>query len=458
MTRAGIEIPGLRPVLWLKGTFLTPQHLQSSDRYFERRLCFQRTALYSFPWGWLRLAIDEEHLASGAVRLVDACGLLPDGLAIDAPTSAPLPPARAVEGYFPPGEDSLDVFVAVPEERPYEKNLTLDPGGRARFLATAAAVPDEQTPAIVRPLQLASPNLRILFGSEPREGFTCLPALRLRRGEAGQLLLDPSFVPPLLRISASGALTSSSRRLVEDLQVRASSLYGVRRQKNLNLAEFTAGDIAQFWLLHTLNSAFPTLRHLVHSADAHPEELFAEMTELAGTLLTFSTHRTQMDLPCYEHDDLGGCFLRLDALLQELLATVVPANFLSVALRPMGPSLYGATLDDDRLFQHSQLYLGIEADTAAQELIEKVPQLVKVCSAQHIEHLVRQALPGAPLTHEPRPPVAIPVKLRHQYFRISQAGLAWEAVTRARTMSVYIPGDLPRPKVELIAVFEDAGQ
>ena len=33
------------------------------------------------------------------------------------------------------------------------------------------------------------------------------------------------------------------------------------------------------------------------------------------------------------------------------------------------------------------------------DLISKAPLLLKVCSANHIEHLVKQALPGMQLTH-----------------------------------------------------------
>ena len=64
-------------------------------------------------------------------------------------------------------------------------------------------------------------------------------------------------------------------------------------------------------------------------------------------------------------------------------------------------------------------------------MITKTPYLIKVCSANHIEHLVRQALPGVPLTHVPRPPSQIPVKLNAQYFSLNQSGGAWEAVQRA---------------------------
>ncbi|MEI9970638.1 MAG: type VI secretion system baseplate subunit TssK [Ignavibacteriota bacterium] len=43
---------------------------------------------------------------------------------------------------------------------------------------------------------------------------------------------------------------------------RAARSPGSRRQKNQSLADFTASDIAQFWLLYTINTAFPTISHL----------------------------------------------------------------------------------------------------------------------------------------------------------------------------------------------------
>ena len=63
-----------------------------------------------------------------------------------------------------------------------------------------------------------------------------------------------------------------------------------------------------------------------------------------------------------------------------------------------------------------------------------MPYLLKVCSANHIEHLVRRALPGVPLTHAPRPPTAIPVKVNYQYFSLSQSGRAGKP-SRVRAIS-----------------------
>ena len=89
-------------------------------------------------------------------------------------------------------------------------------------------------------------------------------------------------------------------------------------------------------------------------------------------------------------------------------------------------------------------------------MIAKVPALVKVCSANHIDHLVKHALPGVELTHVPRPPSSIPVKLDYQYFSLNQSGVAWEAIGRARNLAAYVPADLPDPKLELVILLPRA--
>jgi len=69
---------------------------------------------------------------------------------------------------------------------------------------------------------------------------------------------------------------------------------------------------------------------------------------------------------------------------------------------------------------------------------------------------VRQALPGVPMIHTPKPPSAIPVKLDSQYFSLSHSGVAWEAITRSRNLAAYVPGDFPNPQLELVILLPEA--
>jgi type VI secretion system protein ImpJ len=230
----------------------------------------------------------------------------------------------------------------------------------------------------------------------------------------------------------------------------------MRRQKNQSLADFTASDIANFWLLYTANSYFPMLRHLFESKKGHPESLYTAMLSLAGSLTTFSTTVQARDLPLYDHDNLGLCFTDLDEKLRILLETVVPSNIVSLPLKLTQPSIYATALANDKYLFNTRMYLAIHADLGEGDLLKRVPQLVKLCSATHIETLIRQALPGMPMVHVPSPPGAIPIKLNYQYFALNQNGVAWEAVQRARNIAAYVPADIPNPQLELIILLPQA--
>ena len=447
----------LQPVLWGKGTFLTPQHLQAQDRFIESVVQFRADSLYFRPWGFSRLKLDHEALAGGMAGVKEASGLFADGTPFEIPESEPAPLAKPLAEFFTPGVDALDVFLALPEYRDNSVNVsTARQSLETRYIAEVATFRDENDGRTERPVQVARKNLRIVVEGENRLGQTLLRVGRVRRTAADTLEYDPAFVPPLLDIRASGSLLAMLRRLLEVLSAKSSMLGALRRQKNQSLAEFTASDIANFWLLYTVNSALPVLRHLYETRYGHPEELFARMLELASVLTTFSLEIQPRDLPAYDHDDLGARFSDLDAKLHHLLETVVPSNFVSLPLQLVKPSIYAASLGEERYLRDTRLFLAVQADVGEAELIQKGAQLIKVCSANHIEHLVRQALPGVELLHQVAPPSAIPVKLDYQYFSLSRSGIAWEAIERSRNFAVYVPGDFPNPKMELVILLPSA--
>jgi len=104
----------IEPVVWSKGTFLNPQHLQAHDRYLEALLHFKLDALAFKPWGFLTYAIDRHQLAGGSIQLTEASGIFPDGLPFDFPYSDISPPPRSLKDSFAPDQNSLDVFLAIP--------------------------------------------------------------------------------------------------------------------------------------------------------------------------------------------------------------------------------------------------------------------------------------------------------------------------------------------------------
>lgn len=448
----------LQPVVWTKGTFLSPQHLQIQDRFLENVLHFQLETLCFRPWGFRSLQVDPKALSEGLFHISGASGILPDGLLFDIPNSDPAPAPKELKECFDPDQRTLDVHFAVPHYRDRGLNVANSPrqSGAARYTAEFETFRDENTGLSEKHVQVAKKNFRFLTEGESLDGYSSLRVARVMRSEADVFQLDPHFVPPLLDFSASDYLVAIARRLVEILSARSTGIAGMRRQRNQTLADFTVADIANFWLLYTINTSFPIFRHLFETRGGHPEHLFTAMLQLAGALTTFSADIHPRDLPLYDHDELGACFTDLDGKLRQLLETVVQSNFIALPLKMVQPFIYATSLDNDKYLQNTRMYLAIGADTSQAEIAGRTPGLVKVCSASHIDHLVKNALPGAALTYVGTPPSAIPVKLNYSYFSITQSGVAWEAVTRARNLAAYVPVEIPNPQLELIILLPQA--
>jgi type VI secretion system protein ImpJ len=448
----------LQPVLWSKGTFLTPQHMQLQDKFLEDSMNFRVQALKFCAWGFTELVLDQELLTQGQLAITRASGIFPDSLPFEIPGPDQPPPSKSIEEFFDPDVRNLDFYLAIPDYK--DKGLNVAGLGRAanaRYLAEIANVRDDNTGAGEKPIQIARKNLRLLAENESREGSSVLRVANIEKAETGVFRLNPRFVPPLLEIHASDYLRGIVNGILEILSAKSAQLSGWRRQKNQSLADFTTADIANFWLLYTVNSNIPVLSHLLQGQRCHPQELFAALTALGASLTTFSSTIRPRDLPLYDHADLSKVYTELDEKLRVLLETVVPTNVVSLPLKVVSNTIYATAVDQDKYLKNTRMYLAIGADVSEETIIRRVPQLVKTCSATHIDQLVSSALPGITLTHIPSPPSAIPIKMQYQYFSLNQSGAAWETVLRARNFAAHVPAEIANPQMELIILLPQTG-
>jgi type VI secretion system protein ImpJ len=441
----------LQKVLWSKGVLLNPQHLQLQDRYIEELLEFRLQALSFSPWGFSRLEFDREALGGGVVVVTEAAGLLPDGLVFDVPGADQAPPPLPLAEHWRPDESDVVIHLAIPEHRNGGVNVSTAANDRsARYSADVVLRRDENTGLAEKPIQVARRNLRLVAAGESLERSVSIPIARVLRGTGGIPELDQAFIPPLLDIRASAALMSIARRLVELLSARSSTLSGMRRQRNVGLADFGVADVANFWLLYTVNASLPRFRHLFETMRGHPVALYSAMLELAGTLMTFAQSSHPRDLPGYDHSDLTTCFNRLDDMVRDLLETAVPSNHVSLPLRRTEQGVFAAAIDQDRYFTAPQMFIAIKSTMKQDELIRRAPQIMKVSSADQIESLIRRALPGVALTYSPSPPSAIPIKSNYQYFQLDRRGEDWDSIRMSRHLAVYAPADIVEPEMELV--------
>lgn len=446
----------LSRVVWSEGMHLTPNHFQVQNRYFEDSIQFAASALCFEPYGFLGLALDAEALHNGTLSLQHARGIFPDGLAFQMPDCDPLPQARSIADLFPPTREKVVALLAIPEHKSDGANCIPSPGedGRVRYIAEPQVIADEMTGRDEKPVAMGRKNFSLRLDTEEQGGVLVMPAARIMRDGTGHFIFDPDFIPPSTTIAASDRLMKILKRLVEILDEKSAALSKGSASTARNWAEYSTRDIAQFWLLHTVNSALAPLREMYAGRHVHPEKLFVQMLRLAGALCTFAMESHPRDLPAYNHRDLDGCFGALDHHIRLHLETVVPTNIIPIPLQRSADYFYEGEVKDQRCLDRARWVFSIRSATGEVEVISKTPQLVKICSKLFVPKLVERALPGMGLTHLPTPPAAIPAQVDAQYFSISRSGPCWEHIVLTRQVGVYVPGELPDPQLELLVILE----
>jgi type VI secretion system protein ImpJ len=447
----------LSKVVWFEGMYLGPHHFQVQRQSFEDLVHFSCSNLWFEPFGLIGYQLDAEALRNGMVALVHARGIFPDGLVFQMKDSDPLPEARRIDASFPPTRESLKVMLAVPAHKQDGPNCTfalLGSDTDTRYIAEEHPLCDENTGTDPRSVHLGRKNVRYVFENESSEGLSVLPIARIMRDGAGHFIYDPSFIPPCLQIRASERLMMILYRLIDILDEKSATLAPSRRGASRFQAGFSSGEVASFWFVHTVNSNLTVLRHLCKTERGHPEQVYAEMSRLGGALCTFGMGSHPETLPAYDHLNLDKCFHALDEHIRRHLEFVVPTNCIVIPLEPAGRYICEGEISDQRCLDRARWILAMQSNVGEADLISRAPRQVKICSAELLPELVKTALPGLGLTHLPVPPSAIAPKVDFQYFGISRTGSCWEHIVQTRKVGVYVPGDFPNTKLELLIILE----
>lgn len=436
-------------VVWQEGMHLSQHHFQAHSRYVEELVRFVATSLAPEPWGLAGYEFDAEALRNDTVSLVHARGIMPDGLPFHFPDD-PVPAPRQVRDLFSPTHDSHLVLLCIPPFLEGRANVAPDGSGvdAARFLASARTVVDEAGGLDPRQVPVARKNFRLLLDVEDSSRFVSLPVARVRRDGSGHFVYDPAFIAPSLRMGASPSLVTLVERLLETLAARSDALSN-------EVATDEGAAVANHWLAHTIHSSLGTLAHLHRLRHAHPSDLFAEMSRLAGALCTFSMHAHPRDLPVYDHARPGESFAELDRRIREMLNVVAPSNSVRIPVRPVGEAFYAATVTDPRCLGDSEWYLAVRSSIGPAEVAGRVPRLVNICSAKHIGRLVREAIPGLAPSHLISPPSTVAPRPGTEYFSIPRAGPCWSSIVDTREVGIYVPAAIADAEIELVVVLRD---
>jgi len=444
-------------VVWSEGMYMSPHHIQQLDLYHEALLETRLGSVSLYPWGVVSMQFDMEALRAGQVHLLDFCGVLPEGLPVAFEAGQEeAPAARPVEGHFRPMQPVLEVYLGIPKERSDVESYgpTGQLGSSPRFTPRSRPVSDLHAATSVVPVTFALRNLKLLFGTEPRDDFDALKIAELTRDQTGTLVLVHDYVPPCLRISASPFIMNELRSLLRLMVAKQRQLSARRRHRDASTLEFTASDVTLFLELHALNGIIPFLVHALESGSARPHELYQMLVRGAGQLCTFTADADPSTLPPFQFTNLRATFGELFQRFMDLLRAIALEQCLTVPMEKDKDGLYRAKLEDERIDRCNQFLLLVRSQLPEPVIVDKFPKLSKVGSWSDIPRLVQAATPGVPLQVTYRPPPEVPILPGATYFSLAVQDGRWSSVLRERAVALYLPHpfDTNHTTVELLAV------
>ena len=444
-------------MVWAEGMYLGPHHFQVQNRYVEDLIDFALSSLSYEPHGLVGYALDEEALFNGTLSVLHARGVFPDGLSFDIPQSDAAPPDRNMAEVFPPTRNEIEVFLGIPRRKPNGPNTgsgNSEVVSQTRFTAESQTVADEVNGHDQQSVQLARKNLRLLLENEASEEIVRLPLARILRDGTGHFVADRDYAPPCLQITACQGLSEAILSLIEVLEQKSAELAAWQVAPGSSASAFSAREIANSWLLHSVNTSIASLRHLCYTKHAHPEEIYVELSRLAGALCTFGAKSHPRDVPLYDHYALAECFRKLIEHIRFHLELVLPSNCIQIPLKRADEYFHAGMITDERVLGKARWILAVHSTIGEVEVISQTPRLVKICSWEFIRKLVSKAMPGLTLTHIPSPPVAISPRLDAQYFSVERSGPCWDHIEQTKRLGIYVPGELERATIEILALLE----
>ena len=445
----------MQPVLWTKGVSAQPAALSNARSFSRGPPRVPAVVADVRPWGFQRLEIDREALAAGMFAHHRGIRrLCPTGSCSTCRSPNRRRRPNRSRARFNRIRTSLDVYLGIPEYRFGGHNVSgLNRERDARYRAEELLASRRDD----RPGGASHPGRAAEFPHSVRRrvarGKHALRVARVTRSATGEYQLDTQFVPPLIDIQASDYVMAIARRLVEILSAKSTALASTRRQKNQSLAEFGISDVANFWLLYTINTFFP--RAATHLRDpARP----------SGDALPRDArpHRRADDV-LREHCIRATC-RRTSTTTFRCVSRGSTRRFAICSRRSFrrarcrcrcGWCVRRSTRWRSTRTSISRPRRSISRSrwrVARATFPARGASLLKVSAAGQLETLIRQALPGVTLTYVPNPPSAVAMKLNYHYFLLQKSGAEWDGIARSRNVAAYVPAELVDPQLELIIV------
>lgn len=444
-------------VLWHQGMFLRPHHFQAADRYWHDQL--QQSSRWDITnnWGIHSIDINPDALKNFRFEVRHLQCRLRDGTLIRVPQDGILAPLEFRDALS--RKNPLEIAVAVPLVQLGRSNLQTGEGMNVRYSAEIPreGIPDENTGQNPWQVQFRQMNMRLIAITKEDDatGYDVLPLAHVERSGKAEAVpeLHEPYIPPLLHCDGWAPLQVD---ILQRIYHRVSNLvtnWGNRvKSKRITFDSQSPGDRQLFEGLRLLNEIFASLRIMAFAPGIHPLQSYTEFCRTLGKLAILGPNvRPPEDIPFYDHDNLGHCFLTVKKYIEELLGHVFDQGYFDVPFIGSGLRMK-VNIKPEWMAQGFQMFVGVDCPLPAEQVIRLLRGglNMKIGSQENVDDIFQRGLRGLAFTHNPKPPRVLPDSRTLTYFQIDRTASPdeWTAVQRTYCIAIRLNEKLIAGSIE----------
>ena len=432
-------------IIWNEGLFIHPQHFQQESLYNDYRFCnYQKTGFGdALFFGFSKLVFDQSSLMFGKIKLEQAQGILPDGTLIDIPGHSEPPDLLMVDSRSRVGET---IYLCLP----FNNKLTFDQeteDATTRYKESLEDIEDLYSKdSGAGKISVAKFQFRLLFESDDRSQYVCLPAARIADvREDNALLFDNEFAPSALTICACSKISAAVAEISDLLYERAQKL----AQKLCDPSAQTTANVVDHLMLACMNRFYPVFFALSRNPDTGMYELYKWLAMLSGEMNTYvSESKVAEVFDAYNHLKPHEAVWPLIRNLKVQLSTVLYSKALRLNVEPQQFGVHHAPVTDSSLFDTAQFIVGLNIDAADTDLANSI----KVSSMEKIQELINYQLPGIPIKMLTLAPRNIPYNPNFTYFKLDKNTKSWGQMQGSAGFALHISTTQDKLELQFWAV------
>ncbi|WP_282096213.1 type VI secretion system baseplate subunit TssK [Epibacterium ulvae] len=408
-------------VVWSEGMFIAPQHFQHLDvsvQTYVNEVAQLDLSTGDFGVSALELNTDAQKIGKFSVR--EAAGVFPDRLFFRL--------SKELVIDIPDGLVDETVHLAVPLAIKGTAQFGSETG-LARMLKYRSELQDLNDPTN-EPVEteMADVGVCLLLDKMDFSGYATIPIARiLEKTAEGQVVLDRSFLPQCLRISAAPVLQERLAEIVSLSRVRASNAAG--RVATQSDTRSYASLMSERLELQVLNKWLLVLQNAQAEGMMSPRNLYLNLASMAVELDAILGKATSENM-MFDAARQATSFDRLWSDLRSKLTLEKPASVVALSWNSElfeKRRVLRLVIPPRLLKENRRLVLALSGSEEASALLALAPLACKLAGLSAMPELVSRGLTGVELTSLPVPPSELRSRSDAAFFSINTSSEHWQS-------------------------------